>query len=425
MDIEEVIEEFQRYGLPDVHRRDLKLPVDVNKAITVVGLRRVGKTYLLYQTIKALLDMGESMERMFYINFEDERLSDLSGENLTKIVEIYKKRNPDFGVMYLFLDEIQNVPGWEKFVRRLIERKNARIYLTGSSSKLLSGEIATSLRGRSLTYHLFPLSFWEFLSFKGFKVGDVLTEEDRGLLKRYLEEYVQFGGFPELCCYGDILKIRTLQEYFDMVLYKDIVERYGIEKIDVMRALMRIVVKNFANRISVRKIYDILLSSGRKLSKNKMYEYFSYLEEIGFVVPLRRFSFSELQSAGSIPKFYLVDVGFPTIFGMKDMGRRMENTVAMELQRRKHYFRPTMDVSYYLYRNGEVDFVVNEGFEVKELIQVCYDPTDSLTRKREERSLLELSRRVGCKNLTVITWDYEEDGEINYVPLWKWLLTYN
>jgi len=227
-------------------------------------------------------------------------------------------------------------------VHRLIERKNARIYITGSSSKLLSKEIATSLRGRSITYNLYPLSFREFLSFKGFVIEEPLTEEDRGLIKGYLEEYVRFGGFPEICRYEEPLKIRTLQEYFERVLYRDIVERFGIEKIDVMKALMRIIVKNFANRISIKRIYDILLSSGRKLSKNKVYEYFSHLEDIGFVIPVRRFSYSEIQSIKIIPKFYMVDTGFPTIFGLKDMSRRMENVVAVELHRRKHYFYPRL-----------------------------------------------------------------------------------
>ena len=234
---------------------------------------------------------------------------------------------------------------------------------------------------------------------------------------------MEYGGFPEIVNYEEIIKIRTLQEYLDLVVYKDLVERYGIKKVGVMKSLIRIVVKNFANRVSVRKMQNILLSSGKELSKNKVYEYFSYLEDIGFVIPVRKFSYSEIESSRSMPKLYLVDNGFPTIYGLKDIGRRMENIVALELIRRKYYQNPALEIHYYMGSNKkEVDFVVSEGFKVKELIQVCYDPSDLYTRKREEEALLEASRELKCKNLTVITWDYEEEGEINYVPLWKWLL---
>ncbi len=328
--------------------------------------------------------------------------------------------------MYLFFDEIQNVAGWEKFVRRLLERREVRIFITGSSSKLLSKEIATSLRGRSLSFRLFPLSFREFLAFKGFKAKEPFIEDERGRMERYLEEYLQFGGFPEIVNYEVHLKLRTLQEYLDMVVYKDLVERYGIEKISVMKALIRLVVKNFSRRVSIRSLYNSL-SSGMKLSRNTVYEYFSYLEDVGFVLPIRKFSFSERESMRSIAKLYVVDNGFPTIHGLRDLGQRMENVVAVELLRRKHYFNPLLDVYYWHDRQQrEVDFVVTEGFKVRELIQVCYDVEDINTRKREIDALLKASREVGCDSLYVITWDYEgiEDVEgkrVVFIPLWKWL----
>ena len=422
MNLEEVISEFHRFGVPYLKKRALEIPLDLNKAVTIVGLRRTGKTYLLYQAMRKLLSEGMNIEQLFYINFEDERLDSITSKDLSRVVEIYKKYSPDAKTMYLFFDEIQNVEGWEKFVRRILERRDARIFITGSSSKLLSGEIASALRGRSLSYHLFPLSFQEYLSFKDFNLKEPLIEDDRGLIRRYLEEYMEFGGFPEIVNYEAIIKIRTLQEYLDLIVYKDLVERYGIKKIGVMKSLISSVVKNFANRVSIKKLYNVILSSGKKLSKNKLYEYFSYLEEIGFVIPIKKFSYSEVESMRSMPKLYVVDNGFPTVYGRADMGRRMENIVAVELIRRKYYFNPTYEVAYYIAGNKEVDFVVKEGHRIRELIQVCYDPSDLNTRKREINAILHASKELNCKNLKIITWDYEEEGEVNFVPLWKWLL---
>ncbi|MCD6369875.1 MAG: ATP-binding protein [Thermoplasmata archaeon] len=419
MKIEELLVEFQRYGIPEVRRRELVLPLDVRAAITVTGLRRVGKTYLLYQTMKYI---KEDIGNIFYINFEDERLEDIKSEDLSKIVELYRKYNPDAKRMYLFLDEIQNVPGWEKFVRRILERRDARIFLTGSSSKLLSREIATSLRGRSISFTLLPLSFREFLRFKGFELKTPYIEDERGLIMRYLDEYVKFGGFPEIVECEEFVKLRRLQEYLQMIIYRDLIERYGIDKVGMMKALIRVLVKNFALRTSVKKLHNMILSSGGKLSKNKVYEYFSYLEDIGFVIPVRRFSFSEVESARSKAKNYLADVAFPTLYGMEHTGRRMENIVALELLRRKYYGDPRLEIGYYYAGDKEVDFVVSRGFKVEELIQVSYDVEDPETGKRELRALDKAGEELRCKNKTVITWDYEEEGEVRFIPLWKWLL---
>jgi hypothetical protein len=328
--------------------------------------------------------------------------------------------------MYLFFDEIQNVNGWEKFVRRLLERRDVRIFITGSSSKLLSREIATALRGRSLSFRLFPLSFKEFLMFKGFKAEEPFIEDERGVILRHLDEYLQFGGFPEIVNYDVLLKLRTLREYLDMIVYRDLVDRYGIEKISVMKSLIRLLVKSFSRRVSIRSLYNSL-SSGMALSKNTVYEYFSYLEDVGFVLPVKRFSFSEKELMRGISKMYVVDTGFPTIFGLKDSGYRMENAVAIELLRRKHYLNPLLNVYYWSDRQQkEVDFVVTEGLEVRKLIQVCYDIEELNIKKREVNALLKASKEIECSNLQVITWDYEsiEDvkgKKIEFIPLWRWL----
>ncbi|HII61349.1 ATP-binding protein [Pyrococcus horikoshii] len=427
MNLEEVIVEFHKLGIPEVRIRELKLPTNLSQAIVVYGLRRTGKTYLLYQTMLKLMKEGLPIERLFYINFEDERLEDITGKDLSKIVELYYKYNPDASLMYLFFDEVQNVPSWEKFVRRILERKNARIFITGSSSNLLSKEIATALRGRSLSFRLFPLSFREFLTFKGSKFKEPLIEAERGKIKRYLEEYVEYGGFPEIVDYPPLLKIKTLQEYLDLIIYKDLIERYGIEKIHAMKGLIRVITRNFARRSSIRKLHNMLSSLGLNLSKSKIYEYFSYLEDIGFIIPVRRLHFSEVESLRSIPKLYVADVGFPTVLGVKDIGHRIENIVALELLRRKYYQEPRLEIRYWMDSKGEVDFVVLTGFKVKELIQVSYSIEDIETKQREVEALLRASRLLKCNNLTVVTWDYEgtevyKGKRVRFVPLWKWLL---
>lgn len=428
MKLEEVITEFHKISLPYLREREVELPLDVNKAITVTGLRRTGKTYLLYQTIQKLLNRGREMREMFYINFEDERLEGMSSEDLSKIVELYGKYNPNSRKMYLFLDEIQTINGWERFIRRLLERRNVYVFITGSSSRFLSRDIATSLRGRALNYHLFPLSFWEFLEFKGEHFEKPLIEEERGKIMKYLEEYMEFGGFPEIANYSGFyhktLKIRTLQEYLDLIIYKDLVERYGIEKTGAMKALISALIKNFGNRISINRLW---MSSGASLSKTKIYEYFSYLEDIGFVIPIRRFSYSEIKSSRSMPNLYLIDTGFPTAYGLEDKGRRLENMVAIELLRRKAYRYPSHEINYYANGNKEVDFVISDGLRPVELIQVTYDIDSPDTKNREIRALIHASKELDCENLKIITWDYEDeekiDGkEIHYIPLWKWLL---
>lgn len=424
--LEEVITEFHKYPIPPLFKRELSIPADTDKVITLIGLRRTGKTYYLFQIIQQLLDEGLDKKRIFYINFEDERLSELTTSDLSTIVELYYKINPDADLLYLFFDEIQEIEGWEKFIRRLTEKKNVRIFLTGSSSKMLSQEIATSLRGRTLSYNLFPLSFREFLVAKSFKPEFPLIASERGLLKRHLDEYLEYGGFPELLEYDRTVRIRTLKEYIDLMVYRDLVERYGIEKISALKFMIKSLVRNFARELSVRKLGNYLLSAKVSLSHVKVYEYFSYLEDINFILLIRKYGKGVRE--GSIPKIYLVDHGFVILHGIEDRGRRIENIVATELLRKKHYFDPILEIYYWKETSGiEVDFVLAQGPGVKQLIQVCYDIEDIKTKERELKSLVKASKELECKNLLVITWDYEakEDfkgSNIEFVPLWKWLL---
>jgi predicted AAA+ superfamily ATPase len=426
--LEEIITEFHKEKLPDLFRRELIIPVDTDKVITIIGLRRVGKTHYLYQIIQDLLDNGLEKKRIFYINFEDERLSNISVKDLSRIVELYYKINPDAKMLYLFFDEIQVVDKWELFIRRLTEKKNVRIFLTGSSSKLLSREIATSLRGRTISFYLLPLSFSEFLKAKDFKPEYPLIESERGRLQRYLEDFIEYGGFPELLEHDRMIRNRILKEYIDLMIYRDLIERYSIEKIPALKFLIRSLIRNFARELSVLKLHNFLVSANISLGKSKAYEYFSYLEDINFIFLIKKFGKGLREVEGSIPKVYLTDLGFVTLYGMGDKGRRIENIVAIELFRKKHYLNPLLEIYFWKDYSGlEVDFVLKEGLEIKQLVQVCYDIDDLTTRDRELKALVKASKYLECWNLVVITWDYENKEEFNgekieFISLWKWLL---
>ncbi len=429
MKLEEVIVEFQKLGLPAMKERELRLPTDLGgMAVTVVGLRRSGKTYLLYQTIGELLASGVEMKEIFYINFEDNRLEGVTSADLDRIVELYRKHNPKSDVIYLFLDEIQSVPGWELFVRRILERRDARVFISGSSSRLLSREIATGLRGRSMAFRLHTLSFREFMRFRGVRFTEPFIEDERGRILSLLEEYMDFGGFPGIIDYDVPLKIRAMQDYLNLIIFRDLAERYGIEKTGAMKELIRLVVKNFGNRVSIRRLYNILQSSGAPLSRNKVYEYFSHLEDVGFVLPVRKFSYGASPEAGGIAKLYIADIGFAALYSQKDVGRRMENLVALKLMRRRDYLDGRLSVNYWHGKSGrEVDFVVSRAGEVEELIQVCYDVEDYSTSEREIKAIVEAAEELGCNRLTVITWEDEgteerDSKKIEYIPLWKFLL---
>lgn len=427
--LEEIIVEFHKEKLPELFRRELIIPVDTDKVITIIGLRRVGKTHYLFQTIQDFIDNGLEKKRIFYINFEDERLSNISVNDLSGIVELYYKLNPDAKRLYLFFDEIQVVDKWELFIRRLTEKKNVRIFLTGSSSKLLSREIATSLRGRTISFYLFPLSFTEFLRIKDFKLEYPLIESERGILQGYLEDFIEYGGFPELLEHDRMIRNRILKEYLDLIIYRDLIERYSIEKIPALKFLIQSLIRNFARELSVLKLHNYLKSANISLGKSKAYEYFSYLEDINFIFVIKKYGKGFREVEGSIPKVYLTDLGFVTLYGMEDKGRRIENLVAIELFRKKHYHNPLLEIYFWKDYSGlEVDFVIKEGLEIKQLIQVCYDIDDFTTRGRELKALVKASKQMECDNFLVITWDYEDREQfrgkkIEFIPLWRWLLT--
>jgi len=397
-----IIKDFQKRRYPDIVQRDIHYPLDIplDRAVVLSGPRRSGKTYLMYLGIKELLARKEDKNSILYVNFE-----------------IYPDRNEK---TWVFLDEIQVIPDWERFVRTLVDMENVNVFVTGSSSRLMSKEIATSMRGRSLTYNVYPFSFAEVLKAGKLEYEEYLSSGQMGEIIQKLEDYVKYGGFPETVRYREEWD-RILSEIVDVTIFRDIVERYDVKNIKMLKLFLNAIFNS--KEFSIHKFYNFLKSQGYKISKNTLYTYFGYFEDSFIVFPLKRFSYSYKNIESSISKMYLVDNGLLSLQGIQDYGRLIENIVFIELKRRSKG-----DLFYYKSTSGrEIDFIIKEGKKVSELIQVCYMLDDFVTKEREVKALLQGSEELRCDNLLIITWDYEaveivSGKKVRYVSLCKWLL---
>lgn len=407
--------------------RDLKIHSQ-RKIKVIMGPRRAGKSFFLRQIIE---ELRNEKKRVLYLNFENTKLFGVSFKEMREIIRINERLFPPEkdNPYVLFLDEPQNVDLWERAVRELFD-DGYNLFITGSSSKLLSKEIATSLRGRSISYLLLPFSFNEFLKAKKFQYAKLLSSEERLTLLKLLDEYLEFGGFPEVVIENNKeIKTKNIESYLDLTVYKDILERHQIKNAILVKWFMKSVASCYANELSINKIYLTLKSQGRKLSKDELYIYASMIEDALFVFYLPKFSYS-IRKREPINKVYLCDVGFNKLIETnEDKGKKMENVVFLELQRRKI---PSIELFYWKnIQQEEVDFVVKKGTEIKELVQVCKDINDTKAKQREIRALLKASKDLKCKNLLIITENYEAEEEVEwfnlkakvkYIPIWKWLL---
>jgi len=425
-----VLMEFHEAELPELVERkglfDLSmLESRVNKVFAVIGPRRAGKTYLLYQIIRALLAKGLTPSDLIYVNFEDERLAPLKGEELQSLLDAYFELYQGKSKPHIFLDEIQNVSGWDRFVRRLHD-KGFKIFITGSNSRMLSREIATSLRGRTLTLEVFPFSFKEFIELKGVKVDeDFRYTKARHQIAKLYEEYFFSGGYPEVILAEDkAFRVRILQDYFNTVFYRDLVERYGIQNTELLRLWLNTLVANTSSLINFSKIENDFKSRGMKLSKATLSYFAGYVEDAYFGFFVELFSESVRKRQVNPRKFYLVDVGihnFLTIRAGENRGRILENLVYLALRRK------TLPLFYYKTGAGhEIDFIVREGKDTR-LLQVCYDLSHIDTFSREKEALISGMRELGLKSGAIIN-QYEkrteeiEDIRIEILPAWEWLI---
>ncbi|AIU68989.1 hypothetical protein TEU_00785 [Thermococcus eurythermalis] len=405
--------------------RELNVPDDlaVNKAVTIIGPRRTGKTFYILQKFSRLRSEGKAA---VFFPLDDDRIYPPSLDDLSTLVKVFYELFPDAEEKYLFLDEVQEVENWELFVKRALERDGFRVYLTGSSSKLLSREIATALRGRTLTFEMFPFSFREFMRAKGFTPGKYISTRDEARIKAFLREYLEFGGFPEVVLLDDpFLKRKTLSEYIDVMLYRDVVERHNVKNLKAIRLFLKLLMASFAKEFSVNKTARYMKGMGVEVSRNTLYSYFEYFEEAYLVFPLRKFSHNLKEVEKSLPKVYIIDSGLINAYSPRSggsTGRLMENAVFLELRRQErelYYFKDE--------RGREVDFAVVEDGIVSELIQVSYSLDEPETFEREVSALMSASEKLNCDSLTIINWERDdtievEGKKVRLVPLWKFLL---
>lgn len=388
-----------------------------------MGVRRGGKTSYLFNLIEDLLAREVPMKAVLYVNFEDERL-DLKTEELDLLLQAYRELYPDIRMegCYFFFDEIQNIEGWDRFVRRVYDTGTKNIFITGSNARFLSSDIATSLRGRTISYEVFPLSFREYLSFKGIAI-DLHSSQSIAHINHHLSDYLVHGGFPEVIDFDEGMRNRVLQEYFTVMIYRDLLERYEIRNIPALRFFLKRIIASATKQVSVNNIYNDLKSSGFKIGKNQLYDNLEACVNIFLARILRKHTSSLVDRELGDRKIYAIDNGLLNALDYKfsqDTGKALEQTVFLELKRREKEI-------YFFKGKSECDFVVKRGFDVVEAIQVAVTITEEKTRKREIRGLADCCKQFGLQEGLIITLEATEEFEVDgirvtVVPLYRWLL---
>lgn len=385
--------------------RQLQFPNAPNKIKVAIGMRRAGKTYFLYQHVLSLLKAGIARNAILYINFEDDRLDTLGEERLAKLVDSFYSLYPENHdtKCYFFFDEIHLAPNWQTVIRRLQDSKNVDIYLSGSSAKLLSKEIATNLRGRSLSCEVWPFSFDEYLRAKKIDIDrSLFDKKTQDTLSKCFLQYLTVGGFPEVTDYDPDVRIQTLQGYIELVILRDIVERHEIKNPLLIKYMIQSMIHNTSRPFAINKFYNDVKSRGFSIGKDTLYEYADYIEDafLTFSVPLYDKSFRKQHS--NPKKIYSVDPGLAralTLDFETDLGRLFENVVYLELRRRG------CKVNYYLTEaRHEVDFLVHTLTGHKKLFQITWNQDDIKTREREQRALEEAKHELKIEG-EIITLD--------------------
>ena len=423
--LKEIIVGNQNSMPTEVKVRSWEIPMNTGKIITIPGVRRSGKSSHFFIAQNKLLQKGIRREKILFLNLDDERLN-FSKNGIALMLDAYRELYPKIKIkdVHFFLDEIQIVDKWEKFVRRLYDTVSKNIYLTGSNSKMLSSEIATALRGRTLQFENFPLSFSEFCDFKNIE-KNFYDPANKAVLINACNDYIFKGGFPEIALSENIFHEQILQEYYHVMIFKDLIERYGIKNTNVLRYLVKRLLANLTKPTSVNKIFNEIKSGGIAISKNTIYELVSQLESIYMFLPLQKFSVSPIKEFSGMPKYYCIDNGFNYAlqgYVSENRGAFLENAVYLHL-RRKYPFGNGL---FYFSDKYECDFLCLKRLSVVELIQVCWSLENPDTEEREIKGLIDAAKATKCKNLKIITWDSEKiiqrDGfSILVMPAWKYL----
>lgn len=421
--ISTILKEWKNRDFPVIFERDYDIEKyinsKINKIVVLSGFRRVGKTYLLLNEIKKLLKEN-SKEEVIYINFEDERIP-LSSSFLSNLLPEIVKINGNIP-KFLFLDELQNFPEWSKWLRRVYDLYlNTRLFVTGSSSKMTLSKIPTELRGRYLLKRIFPLSFNEFLKFKGIEL------KDENKLINIFEEYLYNGGLPEIVLAEESQKMEIVKSYYSSVVNKDLIETYSIRNKESMKAILNLLLNSTS--YSYNKMYNSLKSLNYEIGKNTLIDYINFIEDSFFMFSISIFSYKIKNRMQYPKKHYFIDNVFISRIStnFSDNYRRLyENLVAIDLLKKEEEFFYWKNE-----KNEEVDFVVKKSTKISSLIQVCYDTKNQETLDREIRALLKASKELNCKELIIINKDRDGliekewfgiKGKIKFIPAWKWFL---
>ena len=417
--IKYVLRQFVERNLPACKPRERQIPFGTGKVIGLAGVRRSGKTFLFLDAVQRLAAQGVDRRRIVYLNFEDDRLYPILAKDLDLILRCWHEVFPETAGQhkYLFLDEVQNVAGWERWVRRIGDTEDIEVFVTGSSSRLLTRDLATALRGRSITLEVFPLSFREYLAFRGIGVMPH-SADNESLIRHELESYLLWGGFPEIVLADDTLKPLILEEYASLMLYRDVVERYGLRNEKLVRELLRHAFCNTASLLNVSKLYRDFTSQGLAVSRNTLFEYLGHLEDsfLIFLLPLREASLRK--QAHNPKKLHVIDTGLIAAFQAfpaRDLGRKLETAVFLENRRRRKDL-------FYDANGSEVDLCDGGG---EFFINTCWSLTEPETLRREKAALAFGSSQWPKANGLVLFHEYSAGLEREIPgaqPAWRYLL---
>lgn len=387
------------------------------KTVIMHGIRRSGKTFILYDIFR------RNSNAALYLDFEDDRLAGFTAADFQTVRDAFLELKPEAEgrIVYLF-DEIQHVEEWERFCRRVTERENAAVYVTGSSSRLMPLEVDTAIRGRAWSVAVFPFSFPEFLQLRMGRLdrNEILYGTRKVETKRLFAEYAKWGGFPETALTADpVVKTKLLKEYLRAMFFRDLVERYDMTNIALFDALADKLFSSFSTRLSLTAFYrqykDLF-----PFSKDLLFQYFHHFEESMLIFAVRKFSESSYKRSRNPVKIYPADTGLCRRVASEDAGRILENIVFIELARRGGEI-------YYFEEKQECDFVVKDGEGAGfAAFQVCRELTEE-SRRRETGGLIAACRRLNLTEGTILTDDQESEEEaegikISVLPLWRWLV---
>jgi uncharacterized protein len=429
--VKSLILDEQATGYAPTTRRRSELKSLPGKAAICVGVRRCGKSTVMRQIMEKLEKSGVSKENFLVLNLFDDRLSALSGQSIGLITDAFFSLYPDkknSEKIYIFLDEIQSIQGWERYIDRLLRTENCEVFLTGSSARMLSKEIGTQMRGRSISWELFPFSFLEFLDFKDFKTPKSPNSKQAFQLQKLFQEFWTTGGFPEVFNVSASMRVKIHQEYKQSIILRDLIERHDISHPKAIIDLATWLINNNGCLYSINNLTGYLKSLGHKLAKSSVSQYLDWFEDAYFLFSVRLFDPSLARSNANPKKIYCVDHGLVSSISSQilvNSGRLLESLVFVAL-RRDH-----AEIFYYRTKSGkEVDFIVPNKRHGPTLIQVCESLHDPKTRKRELAALDEAMWEQKIKSAVIVTMADSEtidthSGTIQIVPAWKYLLSLN